>query len=99
LNAFLLKVPEFHKRIAEVLLDFIDRVNIAVTIAARSSFQKALHEVSKPSVTSLLIHAKIQTTGDVPSFDQHTEISFATVARNEEYGSLGRERLTKCIDN
>jgi hypothetical protein len=79
LNGFLFTVPEFQKRIAEILLDFIDRVNIAVTIAARSSSPKALHEVSKPSVPSLLI--------------------LATVARNGEYRSLGRERLTKCIDN
>jgi hypothetical protein len=83
LSAFLLKVPKFHERIAQVLLDFIDRVDIAVTIAARSSLPKALLEVSKPSATSLLVLAKILATGDAPSFDQHTQINFVSLGSSD----------------
>jgi hypothetical protein len=79
LAAFLLKVPEFHARTAQCLLDFLDRsgTDADVDAAARSSLPRALLDVSKPSDTSLLILAKILATGKAPPLDQHTPINFA----------------------
>ena len=79
LFSFLLKVPEFSQRTAEVLLDYLDKTEGAIETAARTTIARTIIEMQKPSATAMLILAKIIATGLATIFDRQTPINFPSV--------------------
>lgn len=78
LFSFLLTVPDFSQRTAEVLLDYLDKTDGAIEIAARTTIARTIIDMPKPSATAMLILAKLVST-EVSLFDQQTPINFPSV--------------------
>lgn len=68
---------EYHFQIAQRLLQFIDSVEGAATIAAHSTIPSVIVALEKPSVLSLIILSKIIAISKSSPFDQQTPINFA----------------------
>ncbi|OHT01473.1 hypothetical protein TRFO_31701 [Tritrichomonas foetus] len=82
LFSFLMTIQDYHESVCQVLFDYMDSTEGAAENAARSSIPKTIMKMQKPSAISLLILAKILSTGSTAPFDQQTPFNFASSSNN-----------------
>lgn len=89
LFSFLIKIPNFHEQVCDVLLNYLDSSEGSADIAARSSIPKTIMSIVKPSCSAMLILAKIFATGASSQVDAQT-FNFTSTTNSDviKYGLL-----------
>ena len=75
---YFLRLPDFHDRAADELLEYLDTVDCACDMAAKSLIPRVIVELDKPSEKALVILAKLMATEHTLPCDVQTAIAFTS---------------------
>lgn len=93
LFSFALKHNSFHNEAVDILLNYIDTVEGATKVAARSNLPRTIIDLDKPSYKSLIILSKIIASESFSPFEQQSKLSFS-LSQDSEVIKAGM--LTLC---